>query len=240
VRVSPVLLSQDGRWWWDGHAWRTRAVEGSGFSGLDLFWFTSTPQWFERIAVTGLIGLIPFVGTINLYGWTLVATDMIRRRWKELPPAGFQYLDRGLSPFVVGFVYGLAFLFVLMALVIALLTSAFTRRGEVVVGTLIVLAVIAVVLVIAWWLVSLYFFAALLMASDKLGIARAMDPRTLFHVARSNSQLSLRAALIYGASTLVLAAVSSVIPFGGVAIVVVLPAVLAMIVPRLAEFEVEG
>ena len=234
--MSPVLISQDGMWWWDGHAWRSRAVEGE----LDLFWFTSTPQWFERIAVTGLIGLIPFVGTINLYGWTLVTTDMIRRRWKELPPAGFQYLERGVSPFVVGFVYSMVFLFVLVALVVAFLTSAFTRRGEVIVSTLVVLAVLTVVLVIAWWLVSLYFFAALLMASDKLGIARALHPRTLFHVARRNSHLSLRIAFIYGLSTVVLTAVSSVIPFGAFAIVVALPAVLAMMVPSLAHFEVEG
>jgi len=79
-----------------------------------------------------------------------------------------------------------------------------------------------------------------LIASDKLGIARALDPRTLFHAARKNSQISLRVGLTYGLSTLVLALASSLIPFGGIAIVVALPAVLAMIVPSLAGFEVEG
>jgi hypothetical protein len=74
----PPLISQDGRWWWDGMHWRTRAVEGP----LDLFWFTSTPAWSQRVIVTGLIGLIPIIGSINLLGWTLTATDMVRGGWK--------------------------------------------------------------------------------------------------------------------------------------------------------------
>ncbi|HYM97392.1 MAG TPA: hypothetical protein VET26_08830, partial [Candidatus Sulfotelmatobacter sp.] len=65
--MSPAPISPDGRWWWDGARWQSRLVEGE----LDLFWFTSTPDWFARIAITGLIGLIPIVGTINLLGWTL-------------------------------------------------------------------------------------------------------------------------------------------------------------------------
>src|ERR1700737_4263902 len=48
--VVPQLISQDGRWWWDGKQWRTRLVEGP----LDLFWFTSTPDWFTRVLVMGL------------------------------------------------------------------------------------------------------------------------------------------------------------------------------------------
>ena len=55
--VMPALISEDGRWWWDGRQWRPRTVEGK----LDLFWFTGTPDWVSRVLVTGLIGLIPIV-----------------------------------------------------------------------------------------------------------------------------------------------------------------------------------
>ncbi|HLZ10828.1 MAG TPA: hypothetical protein VKT80_19740, partial [Chloroflexota bacterium] len=113
--MSPALISQDGRWWWDGVRWRSRLVEGD----LDQFWFMSTPDWLERVAVTGLIGLIPIVGTMNSLGWMLVATDMVRQRWRELPPAGFRYIERGVPPFLVTFIYGLALLFVLAMLVTA-------------------------------------------------------------------------------------------------------------------------
>ena len=90
----PSLISQDGRWWWDGTRWRSRAVEGP----LDLLWFTTTPDWFQRVIVTGLIGLIPIIGSINVLGWTLTATDMVRGGWKELPPAGTRRSRTGPFP----------------------------------------------------------------------------------------------------------------------------------------------
>ncbi len=100
----PALISDDGRWWWDGRQWRSRLVQGR----LDLFWFTSTPEWSTRVIVTGLIALIPIIGGINTIGWVLAATDMVRSGWKELPPAGFHHLSVASVPSVVGLVYGLA------------------------------------------------------------------------------------------------------------------------------------
>lgn len=232
----PLLLSEDGRWWWDGHAWRSRVVEGE----LDLFWFTTSPEWFERVVLTGLIALIPIVGSINLYGWTLEATDMNRRKWRELPRAGFQYLERGVNPFLVGLVYGLIYLFVIAALVAVVVVSVIGKPAGTVVTVLVVGSGILMVFVIAWWFVTIYFLAALLIGSDRLGIARALDPRTLYRLARKNNQVSLRVAVTYGLATLVLVAASAVIPFGGIAVGIALPAVFAMTVPKLATFEVEG
>ena len=126
----PALISPDGRWWWDGTRWRSRMVEGK----LDLFWFTSTPEWFARVVITGLIGLIPIVGAINLLGWTLTATDMVRRGWKELPPAGFQYLERGIAPFVVGIVYAVVLFLVVGVLAFFTLVLAMSGRSHVVIA----------------------------------------------------------------------------------------------------------
>jgi hypothetical protein len=167
------LISPDGRWWWDGARWRSRLVEGE----LDLFWFTSTPDWFGRVALTGLIGLIPIIGTINLFGWTLVATDMVRQRWRELPPAGFHYLDRGAAPFVVALLYGMLALLILFGLLIGGVLLIVFRPVHVAIG--IGVLVIAVALLVPWWLISLYFFGSVLVASDTLGIGRALDPRRL-------------------------------------------------------------
>ncbi|HKV88446.1 MAG TPA: hypothetical protein VJT78_10660 [Candidatus Dormibacteraeota bacterium] len=229
----PALISQDGRWWWDGRVWRSRLVEGP----LDLFWFTTTPEWFERVALIGLIGLIPIVGAINLYGWVLVATDMVRQRWRELPPAGFQYLERGVAPFLVLFVYGLIAALVLGSLITGTVLLLVYRTDSV--ALVVVLVFVAVLVLIAWWLASLYLLAAVLVGADKLGIARALNPLRLLGLANKNSRVSLQVALTYFVATLVIVAAGTV-PLGGLVAVVVLPAVYALFVPRLAEFQVEG
>jgi hypothetical protein len=235
--MSPAPISQDGRWWWDGSRWQSRVVEGR----LDTLWFTTTPDWFGRIAITGLIGLIPIVGTINLLGWTLVATDMVRRGWRELPPAGFQYLERGVAPFLVMFAYGLVFFFVIASLIGSAIAIVAANPHQVAVAVL--LAFSALVLLIAWWLAMLYLTAAILIGSDKLGAARAIDPTRLFALARSNHDVSLRVALTYGLASLGFALVSItvgfLVPFSGLLISIALPAVYAVVAPHLAVFRVD-
>jgi len=235
--MSPALISQDGRWWWDGARWQSRVVEGP----LDTLWFTTTPDWFGRVAITGLIALIPIVGTINLLGWTLVATDMLRRGWRELPPAGFQYLERGVAPFLVTFAYGLVFLFVIASLVGSAIAIVIANPHQVAIAVF--LAFVALVLLIAWWLAALYLTAAILIGSDRLGAARAIDPTRLFALARANHDVSLRVALTYGLASLGFAfvsiAVGFIVPFSGLLISIALPAVYAVVAPHLAAFRVE-
>lgn len=233
----PALISEDARWWWDGTQWRTRLVEGQP----DLFWFTTTPEWTTRVLITGLIGLIPIVGAINMLGWTLGATDMYRNRWKELPPAGFQHLERGVAPFLVGLVYGVV-LFIVIGM-LAFFTVLLATSGGVRIAVAILFAVLILLIVVAWWLVWLYLGAALLIASDKLGIGKALDPRRLFALARANHDVSLHVALIYGAATIAFGAITAVvgviIPFGGLVVAVGLPAVYAILVPSFAAFRLE-
>jgi hypothetical protein len=209
---------------------------------LDFFWFTSTADWGQRILVTGLIALIPIVGAINVLGWTLVATDMIRQRWKELPPAGFQYIERGVAPFVVQLVYGVIVLFVIIALFVGGLILIFSQRSLTTLGAILIL--LAVLLLVAWWLISVFFLAAILIGSDRLGLGRAIDPAVLIRLARQNFHVSFQAGLIYGVAALALGLVTVIIgviiPFGGLLVSIALPGVYAMTVPRLAEFEVHS
>lgn len=233
----PILVSQDGRWWWDGTRWRSRLVEGP----LDLFWFTATPEWAPRVLVMGLIGLIPIVGSIAILGWALAATDMVRQGWRELPPAGFRYLERGVPPFVVGLVYGIAALFVVAALAaVAVLLATSGRAG---VAFAIGLGLLVAVLLFAWWLVSLFVFAAVLVGSDRLGMAKALDPRVLLALACANPEVSIRVGATYLVATLVFVAISVtvgvVVPFSSFLISLALPAVYALIVPSLAAFQVK-
>lgn len=205
-----------------------------------MFWFTSTQDWQSRILVTGLIALIPIVGSINALGWTLAATDMIRQRWKELPPAGFHYLERGVPPFVISFVYGLVVLVVVVAVAVAGLFAIFAKQWWPVVGA--VLLVLASILLVAWWLVSLFLTAAILIGSDRLGLGRAFNPAVLIRLARQNFDASIHVALIYLLGGLAIGTVGLVIgvivPFGSLVISIALPAIYAIAVPRLATFEV--
>jgi len=235
----PLLISQDGRWWWDGTHWRSRVVDGP----LDLFWFTSTPDWLQRVILTGLIGVIPIIGSINLLGWALTATDMVRGGWKELPPAGLQNLERGVAPFIVSLVYGLVLsvVFVLMA-VVAVAFGVSGRTELVAIG--IGIGLVALLLLVASWLAALYLFAALLIGSDRLGIGRALDPRTLLALARANHDASLHVALLYAAATIILLSigltVGFIIPFGTLLLSAALPAAYAVLIPTLAAFRVEA
>jgi MFS family permease len=237
--MAPELISQDGRWWWDGTQWRSRVVEGH----LDYFWFMTTPDWVKRILLTGLIGLIPIVGTINLYGWTLVATDMVRRKWRELPPAGFQYLERGVPPFVVGFVWAVVVFTAFGLMLVVALLLAFSGRGRLIVLA-VAIALVMVLLFVVWWLVTLYLYAALLIGSDRLGIGQAINPIRLLRLARANEQISLRVAGIYLLASLAIAAVGTVagfvIPFASLLASIALPAVFAILVPSLAAFQVDA
>src|SRR5258706_16197455 len=162
--VMPALISEDGRWWWDGRQWRPRTVEGK----LDLFWFTGTPDWVSRVLVTGLVGLLPIVGAINLLGWTLEATDMVRGGWKELPSPGFRYLERGAAPFVVSLVYGVVVLIVVG--VLALITVLLATRGDSRAGFAIVPGLLILPIGVGGWLASLDPCTALLRAPAKAGI----------------------------------------------------------------------
>jgi uncharacterized membrane protein (DUF485 family) len=234
----PALISPDGRWWWDGARWRSRSVEGP----LDLFWFTATPDWFQRVIVTGLIGLIPIVGTINTIGWALNATDMVRGSWKELPPAGFQHLERGVAPFVVSLVYGLVLAFVVVVLVVFAVLLGMSGRAQLVIA--IGIGFVIVLMLVAWWLAALYVFAAVLIGSDKLGIGRALDPRVLYTLARANHNVSLHVALLYAGSTIAVGVLSSVVsvflPFAIFLVSLVLPAIYAVLVPNLSAFRVQA
>ena len=86
-------------------------------------------------------------------------------------------------------------------------------------------------------------YAALLVASDRLGIAKALDPRRLFALARANHAVSLQVALVYVvigvALSVIVFPVALFIPFGGLLVWLVLPGVYAILVPSLAAFQVE-
>ena len=76
--------------------------------GDSFSWPFQDPGWLGKLAVQGLIFIIPIVGWIALAGWLVMTIDNYRANRRELPPAGF-HLERGLPLFVVVLVWGIVF-----------------------------------------------------------------------------------------------------------------------------------
>ena len=75
-------------------------------------WPFRDPDWLSKLAIIGLILLIPIIGAINGMGWMLAALDRLRAGEEKLPPANLGYLGRGVGLFLVNLVYVLALLVV--------------------------------------------------------------------------------------------------------------------------------
>src|SRR5260370_23000824 len=71
-------------------------------------WPFRDPDWLSKVAIMGLILLIPIVGGINGLGWMLAAIHRLRAGEEKLPPANFDYLGLRFRLFVVYLVYYLA------------------------------------------------------------------------------------------------------------------------------------
>ena len=203
----------------------------------DLFWWAQTPDWFPRVVLMGLIGLIPFAGTMALFGWLLALRDnLVGSRW-ELPPPGFSYMERGLRVFAVFFVYGVAiFLTALAAGGVVLIV--FTGVHLLVIGILGGFAVLYLV-ALALEVPLLYSYLAIFELTDRGGVTAALDPRRLFRHAYANNRESLIGAGVYVVGILAIVAVGSVLPLGSILAQLALPAVLATMAPGLARFHPE-
>lgn len=69
-------------------------------------WAFKDPAWLGKIAVQGLITIIPIVGWIATTGWMMLAFENARSGRNELPAAGF-HLGRGIGIFGVYLIYGI-------------------------------------------------------------------------------------------------------------------------------------
>jgi uncharacterized protein DUF4013 len=142
-------------------------------------WPSRDPEWVTKVLLIGLINLIPIVGQLNLLGWMLAALDNLRAGRPELPPAGFQYIGRGLNLFVVFLVYGLV-LGVTFAILFGVglgITAGNDGQGNAIGVPLILLAYALLLLgVLVWYL----FTPAVIVATERGGIAGGLNlPRLI-------------------------------------------------------------
>jgi predicted PurR-regulated permease PerM len=67
------------------------------------------PDWLKKIAIAGLVSLIPIVGWLYLFGWGLEITrQIIKDEAVVIPGTEFgKFVTRGLKAWVVGIVYAI-------------------------------------------------------------------------------------------------------------------------------------
>jgi Protein of unknown function (DUF4013) len=69
-------------------------------------WAFRDPAWLGKVAVQGLITIIPIVGWIATVGWLMMSFENARSGRNELPQAGF-HLARGIGFFGVYIIYAI-------------------------------------------------------------------------------------------------------------------------------------
>ena len=77
--------------------------------GLAFSFVFKDPDWFKKVAIAAVIGLIPLIGQIIVLGWALNITKRVMNHDPNpLPDVDFGAdLQRGFYGFVIGFVYAL-------------------------------------------------------------------------------------------------------------------------------------
>jgi hypothetical protein len=158
-----------------------------------------SPAWFGTFALMGLIFLIPIVGQIAMLGWTLALLDNYRRGLVDLPPAGFQYLGRGLNLFVVFLVYAVL-IGVILGVPILLLGfgSLYAARSDAAPGSALLGGGLSATIGLAqlFQIVTYLFYPAVVVATERGGIAGGLNPAQVLAIASTRWSNTIIAGLL--------------------------------------------
>jgi hypothetical protein len=170
-------------------------------------WPARDPEWPVKILVTGLILLIPIAGAINGLGWMLATLDRLRAGEERLAPAHLGYIGRGARLFAVQLVYSLAV--ALAALVIylpAVLIAVGQGRGSGSTGLIVVsllLNLLAFGVTTIGSLALTFATPAIVLATDRGGIAGGLGAREVLRRSRANPTNTLIGSLMLIAAGLI-------------------------------------
>jgi hypothetical protein len=147
----------------------------------------------SKVLLMGLIGLIPIVGQMVLYGWMLTALDNLRAGRDELPPASFSYIGRGVNLFVVLLLYGLALAAVCLILFGIGFGISVAREGASLAGLPFILLGYALALIGS---LALYVLSpAIILATDRGGIGGGLNLPSIISRATASGSLAIYAGL---------------------------------------------
>lgn len=170
-------------------------------------WPARDPRWVGKVAVMGLILLIPIAGVIIAIGWMLATLDRLRAGDQQLAPAGLHHFGRGVRLFAVDLAYGIGIVIV-SAVVYAPGVAVLSQEGRGPVnGGLVALGIgLSLLSFGILTLCSLAFtFAtpAIVLAADGRGIRAGLNVAGVLRVARASMTNTLFAGLMLIAASFV-------------------------------------
>jgi hypothetical protein len=175
--------------------------------GDAFVWPFRDPDWLGKVAIMGLILLIPIVGGINGLGWMLATLDRLRAGEQRLPPANFDYLGRGVQLFLVYLVYYLALgVLALLFYAPAILILSFQGQHNAnafLVAVGIVLLLLTVTVVTLGALALTFAMPAIVLAVDHGGFAAGLHAGQIVTRMRASLINTLIAGLMLIAAGLV-------------------------------------
>jgi len=175
--------------------------------GDAFVWPFRDPDWLGKIAIMGLILLIPIVGGINGLGWMLATLHRLRGGEQRLPPANFDYISQGFQLFVVYLVYYLALAVLAMLFytpAILILSYQGSHNANVfLVGVGIALLLVTVSVVTLGALALTFAMPGIVLGVDRGGIAAGLNAGQVVRRMRVSPINTLIAGLMLIAAGLV-------------------------------------
>jgi len=163
-------------------------------------WPFRDPDWVSKIAIIGLILLVPVLGGMNGLGWMLAALDRLRAGDERLPPASFNHLGRGFPLFVVTAVYYLLLLLVGALLyvpaTVILATEGRDSSSAVLVAVGISLLILTFSVVSLGSLALTFAAPSIVLAVSRGGISGGLRADAIWRMARSSLVNTLIAGLM--------------------------------------------
>ena len=172
-----------------------------------FIWPVRDPEWLPKLAITALILLIPIVGGINAIGWMLATLDRLRAGEERMAPANLSYLGRGVRLFVVQLAYGVAVAAIAILVYLPGLLIAINQgKGE---GNPSLIAVAILLNLLAFGVATIgglgltFASPAIVLATDRGGMAAGLDAPSVWRRMRSNLNTTLIAGLMLIAASFV-------------------------------------
>lgn len=106
--------------------------------GLAFTYPFKDPDWLKKIAIMGLVGLIPIIGQFVVMGWAYeIARRVIRGDFQPLPELDLgEQLSKGFQTWLIALVYAIPMILALIPLAIAdtLATNAGSEAQNILAG----------------------------------------------------------------------------------------------------------